>query len=72
MNLVLSGSTHGHRINLDAPLDLPDGTLVDIMVERRVLPKFFDEEWDLWIKKLCGARENRLDLDAIVRERPDW
>ena len=72
MSLALCGSTYGNKINLDAPLDLPDGTLVDVTVQRRVLPKFFDEEWDGWIKKLCGAEDNRPDLDAIFEERADW
>ena len=72
MTLVWSGSTHGNRIDLDAPLDLPDGTLVDVTVQPRFRATFFDAEWDRWIKKVCGPEDNRPDVDAIIEEKVDW
>jgi predicted nucleic acid-binding protein len=68
MNLVASGSARGNRIDLDVPLDLPDGTPVDITVQPKMRSRFSDEEWDEWIKKVCGAWANRPDIDAIIQE----
>jgi hypothetical protein len=67
MSLILSGSTHGNQITLDAPLGLPDGTRVNVTVEPEK-PQLTGEARKEWIDSISGVWANRPDIDAIFEE----
>lgn len=67
MSIIASGSAHGDRIELDSPLDLPEGTKVEVTITPKK-PQLTGEERTKWLASFSGAWANDPGIDAWLKE----
>lgn len=64
MEQVLTGTVYGNTILLDAPLSVPDGQAVEVIL-RAVEPK---QPWGEGIRNSAGGWANHPELDAVMEK----
>ena len=64
MRIVLSGSAHGSRIDLDGSSNLPDGTRVKVTIEAEPTQDHKNKLLD----ELCGAWASDPSIERIFHE----